>query len=158
MLVVVVDVVSDGLFQLFGGAVNASSELLFGEVCEPAFDQVQPRGRGWGEVQVEARPLGQPVMDQIGLVGAVVVQDQVDVQLRRYVLFDGVEEVAELDGPVAALELADDLAGFGVERCEQAGGAVAKIIVRAAFGLSGAHGQQGSGALQRLDLALFVDA
>ena len=42
MLVVVVDVVSDGLFQLLGGAVNASPELLFGEGGEPSFDQVQP--------------------------------------------------------------------------------------------------------------------
>ena len=42
MLVVVVDVVSDGLFQLFGGSVNASPELLFGEGGELSFDQVQP--------------------------------------------------------------------------------------------------------------------
>ena len=42
MLVVVIDVVSNGLFQLFGGAVNAAPELLFGESGEPAFDQVQP--------------------------------------------------------------------------------------------------------------------
>jgi hypothetical protein len=42
MLVTVIDVVSDGLFQLFGGSVNASPELLFGEVGEPSFDQIQP--------------------------------------------------------------------------------------------------------------------
>ncbi len=41
MLVVVVDVVSDSLLQLFGGAMNASSDLLFGEGGEPSFDQVQ---------------------------------------------------------------------------------------------------------------------
>ena len=42
MLVIVIDVVSDGLFEFFGGAVNASPELLFGEGGEPSFDQVQP--------------------------------------------------------------------------------------------------------------------
>ena len=42
MLVIVIDVVSDGLFELFGGAVNTSPELFFGEGCEPSFDQVQP--------------------------------------------------------------------------------------------------------------------
>ncbi len=42
MLVIVIDVVTDGLFQLFGGAMNASPELLLGEGGEPAFDQIQP--------------------------------------------------------------------------------------------------------------------
>ncbi len=42
ILVVVVDVAADGLFQLFGRAMNASPELLFGEGSEPSFDQVQP--------------------------------------------------------------------------------------------------------------------
>ena len=40
--VVVFDVTVDGCFQLFGRAVNAASELTFGEQCEPAFHQVQP--------------------------------------------------------------------------------------------------------------------
>jgi hypothetical protein len=82
LLVVVVDVVSDGLFQFLGGAVNARSKLLFGEGGEPAFDQVEPGRGSRREVEMEARPLGQPVADQFGLVGAVVVQDQVDVEFR----------------------------------------------------------------------------
>ena len=60
-------------------------------------------------MQVEARPLGQPVSDQFNLVGAVVVQDEVDVEFRRDVLLDCVEEAAELDGAVAAMGLADDV-------------------------------------------------
>jgi hypothetical protein len=54
-------------------------------------------------------------------VSAVVVEDQVYVQLRRDVLLDGVEEVAELAGAMPLLGLADDLACPGVERGEQAG-------------------------------------
>ena len=53
---------------------------------------------------------------------------------------------------------ADDVAGLGVERGEQAGGAVAGVVVGAAFDLAGAHGQQRSGAVERLNLALFVHA
>ena len=103
--IAVVDVVADSLFQLFGGAMDSAPELLFGKHGEPAFDQVEPGGRGWGEVQVEAWPLGQPVADQLRLVGAVVVQDQVNVQFRRDVLLDGVQESAELDRAMAAMGL-----------------------------------------------------
>ena len=40
---------------------------------------------------------------------------------------------------------------------EQTGGAVAQVVVGAAFGLSGAHGEQGRGLLESLNLALLVD-
>ena len=48
--------------------------------------------------------------------------------------------------------------GLGIERGEQAGGAVAEIIVSSAFGLTGTHRQQGRGVFKCLNLALFVDA
>jgi hypothetical protein len=73
--------------------------------------------------------------DQLSLAGAVVVQDQVHVQLRRHVLLDAVEEVAELPGTVPLLDLADDLAGLRVECGEPAGGAVALLVVGAARAL-----------------------
>jgi hypothetical protein len=40
--VAVVDEVADGLFQLFGGAMDCSPYLLFGESGEPSLDQVEP--------------------------------------------------------------------------------------------------------------------
>ena len=43
-------------------------------------------------------------------VGAVVVEDQMDVQLLRHGLLDDREELAELDGPVARIALPDDFA------------------------------------------------
>ena len=52
----------------------------------------------------------QPAVDQRRLVGAVVVENQVDVQLGGHRRVDRVEELAELDGPMAAMALADDLA------------------------------------------------
>ena len=71
---------SDGVFEFFGGAVNAPPELLFCERGEPAFDQIEPRGRGRREVEMEARSLGQPVADCLRFVGAVVVEDGMNVQ------------------------------------------------------------------------------
>src|SRR5208337_5166016 len=86
---------------------------------------------GGSEVDVEARALQQPALDESGFMGGVVVHDQVHVQLRRHAGLDGVEEVAELRRAVAALGAADDLAGLRIEGGEQGGGAVAQVIVGA---------------------------
>lgn len=112
-------------FQLARGAMYAAPELLFGSRWRAnALDQVEPTGRSRREMQMEARTLGQPVANQLRLVSAVVVQDQMHVQFCGHVLLDGVEEGAELGGTVAAARLADDLAGLCIERGEQAGGAM----------------------------------
>ena len=91
------------------------------------------------------------------LVGAVVVQDQVHIHVGGHVGFDGVEELAKFGAAVPAVQFSDHLAGLGIEGGKQGRGAVAHIVVSATFGLSGAHRQQGSSALQGLDLALFID-
>jgi hypothetical protein len=52
--VVVLDEATAGCFQLFGGAMDAAPELLFSKQSEPAFDQVEPTGRGGREVQMKA--------------------------------------------------------------------------------------------------------
>ena len=155
--IVVLDEVVDGGFEFLGGTVDAAAELAFGEQREPAFDQIEPGGRGGREVNVEAGPFGQPVPDQLRFVGAVVVQDQVNVQFFRHMPFDGVEEVAELRRAVALLVLADDRATPGVEGGEEAGGAVALVVVGAPLRLAGAHGQQRRGSIEGLYLRLLVD-
>jgi hypothetical protein len=52
---------------------------------------------------MHTRVAEQPALDDRGLVGAGVVGDQVDVELVRHRVDDRVEELAELDGPVAAM-------------------------------------------------------
>ena len=47
---------------------------------KPALDEVEPGGRGGGEVQLEARVAQQPFFHLRGLVGAVVIADEVQVQ------------------------------------------------------------------------------
>ena len=47
-------------------------------------------------MRIEARMPGQPVSDRGGLVRAVVVHDEVDVQHRRYVGLDGAQELKKL--------------------------------------------------------------
>jgi len=82
----------------------------------------------------------QPVLNQLRLVGSVVVHDEVNVQFVGHVLLDGVEEAAELFGAMALLVLAYDLASLGVQRGKQAGRAVPRIVVGAALDLPRSHG------------------
>jgi hypothetical protein len=64
-----------------------------GEFGEAAFDEVDPARAGRGEVQVEAWVSGEPVLDLGGLVGCVVVEDQVHVELGGDFAVDLLEEL-----------------------------------------------------------------
>jgi len=94
-------------------------------------------------VQLEAGVLQQPVLDGGRLVGGVVVQDQVQVQVLRDGLVDQLEELQELLMPVAAVGLGDDRAAGQVEGGEQAGRAVADVVVGNRRWRRGQQGQAG---------------
>ena len=156
--VVGVDVGVDVGFEGLGRSMDAAADLLLGEQREEALDLVDPGGRGRGEVDVPAGALGEPVADEPGLVAAGIVDDEMDVEIGRHVALDGVEEAAELPGAMAGEALADDLADLHVERGEQRERAMPLVVVGAALGLAGPHRQERLGAVERLDLALLVDA
>jgi hypothetical protein len=59
---------ADGVLQFAGAAMDTAAQLFFGEACEPAFHQVEPRGAGGCEVQMEARMMQQPTLDGWGFV------------------------------------------------------------------------------------------
>src|SRR5205823_6717777 len=92
------------------------------------------------------------------LVSGVVVEHDVDRFVGRHLALDGIEKTNEFLMPVALHTAPDDLAFKDVEGGEQGGGAVALVIVchRGAAPLF--HRQPGLGAIERLDLALLVDA
>lgn len=71
---------SNRVLEFAGAAVNAATQLLFGKEREPAFDQVKPGAAGRGKVRMEARVAQQPTFDGPGLVGAVIVKNQVHLQ------------------------------------------------------------------------------
>ena len=73
-------------------------------------------------MDMEAGPLGEPVPDQRRLVGGVVVGNQVHVQLGGHLGLYGIEKLAELQGPVAAVALANHLTGPGVQSGEECQG------------------------------------
>ena len=79
MLVVHLDVLADGRFQFFHAAEDAPSNALVGDLGKPALHQVDPRGVGGREVEMKSGALRKPVPDERGLMGAVVIQDDVRV-------------------------------------------------------------------------------
>ena len=126
------DELVDGGFQFFGRAVDAASELTICEQREPAFHQVQPRGRGGREVDMEARPLGQPVLNQLGFVSAVVVPNQMQrssagkfavetAQKLQELLMDGVYENRD-DFCLEQIESGEQCGSCGTLRCDGAAG------------------------------------
>jgi hypothetical protein len=48
------------------------ADSAFGQNAEKALDHVQPRGRSWGEVHMEAFVSFQPPLDALIFVGAVL--------------------------------------------------------------------------------------
>ena len=91
-------------------------------------------------------------------MSAVVIQDQVDFQIRGYRLLQLAEEDHKLAASMPGQALTDDFAGEDVKGSKQRGGAVPDIVVRLALGQAGSQGQDRRRSVQGLNLALFIDA
>src|SRR5882762_5965717 len=83
-----------------GAPVGPTFDLFVGEQGEPALDEIEPGRAGRGEVEMEPGPTGQPAVNHRRLVRAVVIQNQVHVQLGGHGVVERVEEGAELAGPM----------------------------------------------------------
>ena len=104
--------------------MDAALDLLVGEESKPAFYLIEPGGAGRGEVEVIARVAGEPRFPGRGLVGGVIVEHQMDVEIGRHGLLDRGQELAEFDRAVTLVAAADDMAGGDIQSGEQRGGAV----------------------------------
>ena len=154
--VVMTDEVHNVGAQCLDAAIDAAPDLFVGDERKEALNLIEPGRTGRREMDVPARPFCEPVADQRSLVGGVVVHDEMDIETARDGGLDLVEELAELCGPVTGIALADDLARRNVERREELCRAVTRVVVAAPCGLTGAHGQHGLAAVERLDLGLLV--
>lgn len=96
----------------------------------------------------------EPTLHGDALVGAVVVENEVEIEFRGHLLVQLVEEFDELFAAMARQATTNDLAIEDIEGGQQSGGSVPLVIVRLAFRQSRPQGQKGSGSVQRLDLAL----
>ena len=95
--------------ELLDTAMDAALDLLVGEQREPALHLVEPGSAGGREMQVIARVFSEPGSDRRCLVGGVIVEHQVDVEIGWHGRFDRGQEPAEFDG--VALATAGDLVG-----------------------------------------------
>src|SRR5580658_2394251 len=99
----------------------------------------------------------EPALNLGALVGAVVVENEMDVEFRRHLFFQLIQESDELLAAMARQATADDLAIQDIEGGEQGGGPVPLVVVCLAFRQSRPQGQDRSGSVQGLNLALFID-
>src|SRR6266542_2839392 len=82
--VVVFDECGDRTFESNNTAVDATSDLAFGQERKEPLDLVEPGTACGHQMHVPARPASKPVADQVGLVGRVIIHDQVHMEVRRY--------------------------------------------------------------------------
>jgi hypothetical protein len=108
--VVMTDEVHNVGAQSPDAAIDAASNLFVGDEREEAVDLIEPGRTGRCEMDMPARPFGEPVADQRGLVRGIVVHDETDVETAWDGGLNLVEELAELSGAVAGIAFADDLA------------------------------------------------
>lgn len=140
----------DGLLELARGTMGSAADAGLCEGGEPALDLIDPGSRGRGEMNMKSRTSSKPGADRCGLVGAVVVHDQMDVQIRRNTLLDGVQKAQEFGGPVSRLRLTDDLTGGDIERSEQRRGAMTHVVVGPSLGHARRQRQNRLSAIKRL--------
>ena len=119
-------------FLLCGGT-GATLRVFAHRFGEPAPDLVDPGGRGRRETDVPMRPPRRPCPDIGGLVGGVVVHNDVDIQTLGDAGVGLLQEIRELLGPIVPGALADDEAGGDVEGGEQRGRPVAFVPARDRF-------------------------
>ena len=128
-LVVLGEIVVDDRLQFGNTLEDAATDGISGNFGEKAFHLIEPRGRGWREVEVETGVPFQPPFDFRRLVGGVVIDNQVDIQAGKGLAVDPVQEANELLAPVALQTLPDDRAVEHVERREQGRRTVALVIM-----------------------------
>ena len=156
MAVIVVDEVLDAGDEVADAAeVSAANRLLCNQP-EPAFDLIEPRSICGRVVDVEAGPLREPEAYLGMLVGGIVVDDQMDIEVCGHSLVDALEKAEELLMPTPRLALGEDRSSGDIQRSKQGRGAMANVVVRDPFHIAQAHGQYRLGAAECLNLRLLV--
>ena len=115
------DISRDLFDEFFHAGEGTAPDSFLGDEPEPAFDLVEPGRIGGREMDVISGPSGEPASDLRGLVGGVVVDDEMNVEIFGHIGIDVTQEREERLMPMAFFTLADDLAGGDVEGGEQGG-------------------------------------
>ena len=125
---------------------------------EETLDGVEPGGRGRGEVERPARMARQPSAHAGMLVGCVVVEDRMDRLASGDFSLDGVEEADELLMAMALHIAAHHGSAKHVHRRKQGRRPVPLVVKDYVSSPAFLERQARLRSIERLDLALFVDA
>lgn len=131
---------------------------FLGNDVEPDLHLIEPRRVGGCEVNVVARVGREPAFDLVMFVGAVIVDDEMDIEIGRDIVLDVPEELEKFLMAMMPFALAQDLARYDVQGSEKSGGAVSEVVVRDAFDISKPDRQDWLSSFQGLDLAFLIDA
>src|SRR3989442_5260438 len=112
-------VVADGGDQSRYTGEGTATDALAGDVGEPALHQVQPRSAGGCEVQMVARVFGEPLLHLGVRVGAIVIEDQMDLTAARDRVVNALQELQELAVPMTRQAASNHRAVEDVEGREQ---------------------------------------
>ena len=154
----IVQVLSNGCDEFLSIPKTSPTDSFLGDLAKPAFDQVQPRTRGRYEVEMEAQMPPEPGFHPGMLVGPIIVDDQMQVQLRRRLQVDLFEEPDEFLVAVSRHTVPDDFPIEHTQGCEQRGRAMAFVVVGHRTATAFLHRKTGLRPIKGLDLAFLVDA
>src|SRR5260370_33374448 len=105
----------DLVHQLFDAAEGATTNGFVGDQAEEALHLVEPGAVSGNEMQVPARTLGKPDFHPRVLMRAVVVHDQMDVELLGHAVLDAPQEGQEFLVSVSWLAIGEHSAAEHVE-------------------------------------------
>ena len=157
LVIVLIEEPVDGGLQIDNRTKDTAFQSALCELGEKPFDGIEPGRRSGREVESPAGMAGKPLAHIGMFVGRIIVDDGMDRLSRRNLLLDGVEEADEFLMAMALHVAADHRAVEHVERREQRRRAVSLIVVRHGPGAALLQRQTGLGAVERLNLAFFVD-
>ena len=78
--VVVCKIGADGCLKVGDAFEDTAANGILGDRGEEPLDQIEPRRRGGNEVQLKALVPLQPVLDLLGLMRRIVVEDEVQIE------------------------------------------------------------------------------
>ena len=120
----------DGSDQIRHTLEHTTANTLAGDLPKPPFNKIEPRGRSRCEVAMKAGMLFQPCFDLGVIVGTIVVQDHMDCHVLGSFAVNLPQKLSEFDVAMPRITRADDLSLQQIQRCKQAGSAIAFVIVR----------------------------
>ena len=78
--------------EILGADGGAAADLTLGDEAEPSFDLVEPGSVGWRGMEIKPQSLGQSGAGLWVLVGVVIVDHDIDIEIERYVGVDMAKE------------------------------------------------------------------